>query len=57
MLASTSLTREEGSTSAHWFPLEAAKEIMRYDGNREIIERAEIILEQLIAKQNQLDSV
>jgi 8-oxo-dGTP pyrophosphatase MutT (NUDIX family) len=55
-LTITAVTREEGITSAHWFPLEAAKEIVRYDGNREIIERAEIILEQLIAKQNLRDS-
>ena len=49
----TNVTREEGIASAHWFPLEAAKEVVRYDGNREVIERAEIILEQLLARRDQ----
>jgi 8-oxo-dGTP pyrophosphatase MutT (NUDIX family) len=48
----TSVTREEGIASAHWFPIEAAKEVVRYDGNREVIERAEIILEQLLARRD-----
>jgi 8-oxo-dGTP pyrophosphatase MutT (NUDIX family) len=46
------LTREEGIASAHWYSLEAAKEIVRYDGNREIIERAEIILDQLLSRRD-----
>lgn len=49
-LALSQMTIEEGIASAHWFPFAAAKEIVRYDGNREVIERAEIILEQLLAK-------
>lgn len=40
---------EEGIASAHWFSRESAKEVVRYDGNREMIERAEMILEQLLA--------
>jgi 8-oxo-dGTP pyrophosphatase MutT (NUDIX family) len=51
----TSVTREEGIVSAHWFPLQAAKEVVRYDGNREIIERAEMILDQLLARRESLD--
>ena len=47
----SSTTKEEGIASAHWFSIEAAKEIVRYDGNREVIERAEIILDQLQARQ------
>lgn len=50
----TSVTREEGIASAHWFTVDAAKEVVRYDGNREVIERAEIILEQLLARRNAL---
>jgi 8-oxo-dGTP pyrophosphatase MutT (NUDIX family) len=42
---------EEGIASAHWFSRGAAKEIVRYEGNREMIERAEMILEQLMAHQ------
>jgi 8-oxo-dGTP pyrophosphatase MutT (NUDIX family) len=49
------LTREEGISSAHWYTMEAAKEIVRYDGNREIIERAEIILDQLLSKRDILE--
>ncbi|MBN2080719.1 NUDIX domain-containing protein [bacterium] len=52
----TPLTREEGIASAHWYTLEAAKEIVRYDGNREIIERAEIILDQLLTRRDSLDT-
>lgn len=48
-------TLEEGIASAHWFPLQAAKEVVRYDGNREVIERAELILEQLLARQRGQD--
>jgi 8-oxo-dGTP pyrophosphatase MutT (NUDIX family) len=44
---------EEGIASAHWFSRASAKEVVRYDGNREIIERAEIILEQLLASQEE----
>jgi 8-oxo-dGTP pyrophosphatase MutT (NUDIX family) len=47
-------TREEGIARAHWFPLEAAKEVVRYDGNREVIERAELILEQLVARRSRI---
>lgn len=47
------MTREEGIASAYWFTFEAAKEIVRYDGNREIIERAELILDQLLARRNE----
>ena len=50
-LAISPTTKEEGISNAHWFPVEAAKEAVRYDGNREIIERAELILEQLLARQ------
>ena len=50
-LAISRNTREEGIASAHWFPIEAAKEVVRYDGNREIIERAEVILDQLLSKE------
>ena len=46
----TRFTREEGIASAYWFSFDAAKEVVRYDGNREVIERAEIILEQLLAR-------
>jgi 8-oxo-dGTP pyrophosphatase MutT (NUDIX family) len=46
-------TIQEGIASAHWFPVQAAKEIVRYDGNREVIERAELILEQLLARRAQ----
>jgi len=46
------VTREEGIARAHWFPVEAAKEVVRYDGNREVIERAEIILDQLRSRQS-----
>ena len=49
-------TREEGIASAHWYSLESAKEIVRYDGNREVIERAELILEQLLARRDTMDS-
>jgi len=49
------MTLEEGIASAHWFPVQAAKEVVRYDGNREVIERAELILEQLLAKQTAHD--
>jgi len=49
-LTTTKFTAEEGIASAHWFPVEAAKEVVRYDGNREVIERAEMILEQLLAR-------
>jgi len=52
----TPLTREEGIASAHWYTLEAAKEIVRYDGNREIIERAEVILDQLLNRRDSLDT-
>ena len=48
-LAISRHTREEGIARARWFPLEEAKEKVRYDGNREVIERAEIILDQLLA--------
>lgn len=48
-------TVEEGIASAHWFPFAAAKEIVRYDGNREVIERAELILEQLLARNRDLE--
>jgi 8-oxo-dGTP pyrophosphatase MutT (NUDIX family) len=44
------VTREEGIASAQWFSLDAARELVRYDGNREIIERAEDILQQLLKK-------
>ncbi|MCH7471835.1 NUDIX domain-containing protein [bacterium] len=54
-LSITPVTREEGIARAHWFPLQAAKEIVRYDGNREVIERAEIILEQLVSRRASLD--
>jgi 8-oxo-dGTP pyrophosphatase MutT (NUDIX family) len=50
-LSISPVTQEEGIASAHWFTRSAAKEIVRYDGNREIIERAEAILEQLVASQ------
>jgi 8-oxo-dGTP pyrophosphatase MutT (NUDIX family) len=50
VLTLSQMTVDEGIASAHWFPFAAAKEIVRYDGNREVIERAEIILEQLLAK-------
>lgn len=43
-------TQEEGISRAHWFTLEAAKEVVRYEGNREMIERAEDILAQLLTK-------
>ena len=49
-LTVTQVTREEGIASAHWFTIDAAKEIVRYDGNREIIERAELILDQLLSR-------
>ena len=52
----TPLTREEGIASAHWYTFDAAKEIVRYDGNREVIERAELILEQLLTRREALDS-
>jgi ADP-ribose pyrophosphatase YjhB (NUDIX family) len=55
-LSITPLTREEGIASAHWYTMDAAKEIVRYDGNREIIERAEIILDQLLSRRNILDN-
>jgi 8-oxo-dGTP pyrophosphatase MutT (NUDIX family) len=42
---------EEGIASAHWFSRASAKEVVRYDGNREMIERAEMILEQLLTTQ------
>jgi 8-oxo-dGTP pyrophosphatase MutT (NUDIX family) len=48
-LETSVVMREEGIASAHWFSRSAAKEIVRYDGNREIIERAEMILDQLLA--------
>ncbi len=48
-------TKEEGISRAHWFTTEEAKEVVRYDGNREMIERAEQILVQLISK-GQLDN-
>ena len=48
-------TKEEGIASAHWFSIGAAKEIVRYDGNREVIERAEMILSQLLLRQQALD--
>jgi 8-oxo-dGTP pyrophosphatase MutT (NUDIX family) len=48
-------TVEEGIASAHWFPFAAAKEIVRYDGNREVIERAELILEQLLARNQDVE--
>ncbi len=48
------VTREEGIASAQWFSLAAAKELVRYDGNREVIERAEMILDQLLAKRDKL---
>jgi 8-oxo-dGTP pyrophosphatase MutT (NUDIX family) len=51
----TPLTREEGIASAHWYTMEAAKEIVRYDGNREIIERAEMILDQLLSRRDIVD--
>jgi 8-oxo-dGTP pyrophosphatase MutT (NUDIX family) len=54
-LAISPLTREEGIANAHWYSLEAAKEIVRYDGNREVIERAEVILEQLLARREATD--
>jgi 8-oxo-dGTP pyrophosphatase MutT (NUDIX family) len=49
-LIKTPFASEEGISSAHWFPIQAAKDVVRYDGNREVIERAETILEQLLAK-------
>ena len=52
----TPLTREEGIANANWYTLDAAKEVVRYDGNREIIERAEIILDQLLSRRDLLDS-
>lgn len=55
-LSITPLTREEGIASAHWYTMDAAKEIVRYDGNREIIERAEMILDQLLSRRNILDN-
>jgi 8-oxo-dGTP pyrophosphatase MutT (NUDIX family) len=51
-LSISQITREEGIARAHWFPVEAAKEVVRYDGNREIIERAEMILDQLRNRQS-----
>lgn len=50
VLSPTPFASEEGIASAHWFSIDAAKEIVRYDGNREVIERAELILDQLLAK-------
>lgn len=50
------MTREEGIANANWYTLDAAKEIVRYDGNREIIERAEIILDQLLARRDVRDT-
>lgn len=49
-LSISPITKEEGISRAHWFPVEAAKEVVRYDGNREVIERAEMILAQLLSK-------
>ena len=54
-LSITSRTRQEGIANANWYSLDAAKEVVRYDGNREIIERAELILEQLLSKRDVLD--
>ncbi len=48
----TSRTRQEGIAAANWYSLDAAKEVVRYDGNREIIERAELILEQLLTRRD-----
>jgi 8-oxo-dGTP pyrophosphatase MutT (NUDIX family) len=53
-LTISQLTVEEGIASAHWFPIAAAREIVRYDGNREIIERAELILDQLLSRSTEL---
>ena len=53
-LTVTQVTKEEGIASAHWFTIDAAKEIVRYDGNREIIERAELILEQLLSRLDEM---
>ena len=55
-LTITQVTKEEGISSAYWFPVEAAKEIVRYDGNREVIERAEAILDQLQSKRKLSDT-
>jgi 8-oxo-dGTP pyrophosphatase MutT (NUDIX family) len=54
-LSISQMTVDEGIASAHWFPFAAAKEIVRYDGNREVIERAELILEQLLARASELE--
>jgi 8-oxo-dGTP pyrophosphatase MutT (NUDIX family) len=50
-LSISPITQEEGIASAHWFTRSAAKEVVRYDGNRGIIDRAEAILEQLLLAQ------
>lgn len=55
-LSITKRTREEGIANAHWYSLDAAKEVVRYDGNREVIERAELILDQLLARRELIDS-
>lgn len=49
-LTISKMTREEGIASAHWFTMAAAKEVVRYEGNREIIERAEELLDQLLSR-------
>jgi len=54
-LRMTQCTMEEGIASAHWFPIAAAKEIVRYDGNREVIERAELILDQLLSRREEMN--
>lgn len=48
------MTREEGIASAHWFTMSAAKEVVRYDGNREIIERAEELLDHMLSRNLEL---
>lgn len=51
----TKRTREEGIANANWYSVESAKEVVRYDGNREIIDRAELILEQLLSRRESMN--
>ena len=44
-------THEEGISRANWFAIESAKEVVRYKGNREMIDRAQDILNQLLSKE------